>query len=103
MGAERSASVYSIQSPSGFEHAVADGVALAAIAGVLDHTDTGGAGDFGGAVARAVVDHHDLGEFPAGGVEIASDLFEGRAQAALFVVGGNDYGNGSAQAKPYNN
>ena len=85
------------------KHPVTNRVAFAAVARVFDHANAGGAGDFGGAVPRSVVDYDNLREFPTGGVEIAPDLLQGRSQAALFGVRRNDNGNGSAQAKPYNN
>ncbi len=77
----------------GVENAVAHAVALAAVAGILEQPDLGGVGGkgadhLGGLVARAVVDHDDLGG-PAALADAGDDRLEGVADARGLVIGGN--------------
>ena len=68
----------------GLQHAVADGVSFSAVAGVLENARAGLPGSGGGAVARAVVHHHDLGKFPRAGGQVALDDLEcGREAVSL--------------------
>jgi len=92
-----------IGSAFGFERAVFHRVAFAAVAWVLQHADTGGAGHFHRAVAGSVIDNHDFGEFPGTPAQIFQHSGDCCRQPFLFVVRRNDNGNGSSQAKTYNN
>lgn len=90
----------------GFLHAVAHGIAFAAVAGVFEEADAGIAGgeiadDLGGLVAGAVVDDEDFGESGGEGIEEGGDGDEGGGQALLLVVGRDDDGE-RVQTANYN-
>ena len=78
----------------GLEEAVADGVALALVAGVLDEMEAGVTGhpilDNGdGFVRGAVVDEKDFG-VPVAGFYAVEDAGEGGLDAGALVIRGND-------------
>src|SRR5579863_846321 len=76
------------------EHAVADAVALAAVAGIFDEMNDrimGGeaADDFRGIVGRAIIYHDDF-SIPLLSVNVGEDLLERGAEARALVIGRDD-------------
>ena len=89
MGADRSASVNMYHLAEGVENAIAHAVALASVAGILQQPHLRGVGGkgadhLGGLVARAIVNHDDLGG-PAALADAADDRLErvGNPRASL--------------------
>jgi hypothetical protein len=76
--------------PAGVVKGGVEGGAFAAVARVADDVGTGGLGDLGGGVARAVVDDDDE-------VGITAGLEDDAADEALFVEGGDDGDRGTAR------
>jgi hypothetical protein len=81
-----------------FEHAVPHGVALAAIARIAQHPQTGIfalklPGNLRGAVGRSVIDYQHLGEQPITEFQVLDYLLQCSGQPFLFVVGRNDNGD----------
>ena len=78
----------------GLEEAVADGVAFAAVAGILDEVEAGVRGhplldDGGGVIGGTVVDYEDVG-VPGAGIHAAENAGEGGFDARALVIGGDD-------------
>ena len=78
----------------GLEQTVADGVALAAVAGILDEMEAGVGGhpmldDGGGVVGGAVVDYEDVG-VPVAGFDATEDTGEGGFDTRALVISGDD-------------
>jgi hypothetical protein len=58
------------------EHAPADRIAFAAIAGIVEHPGAGSAGDVGGLIARPIIYDNDFGKLPPRLFEVAPDARE---------------------------
>ncbi len=93
MGADRSESVNITISPNELQNAITNGIALAAIAWIVDHSDFGRVlgnvlNEFGGIVGGPIVDDDDF-RIPCIGTDAGDDRFKGCRDPRTLVKCGN--------------